>query len=68
MKRNLNQFVETLCCSVLVSMLLVATCWAAPPPPPLNLLIIPVTPVGNAEVSAMTVLAVAAYGYWRSRK
>ncbi len=40
------------------------TCWAGPPAPPS----IPSTPVGGAESSALTMIAIAAYGLWKSRK
>ena len=43
---------------------LCSTVWAGPPLPPS----IPATPVGNAEMSALTVAAVAAYGYWKMRR
>lgn len=41
--------------------------WAGPPPPP-SIAAIPSTPVGSAEMSAITVAAVAAYGYWKMRR
>lgn len=42
--------------------------WAGPPPPPNIAVGIPSTPVGSAEMSAITVAAVAAYGYWKMRR
>lgn len=41
--------------------------FAGPPGPPV-VTQIPATPVGNVEMTAATVVAVAAYGYWKSRK
>ncbi|TGU70729.1 hypothetical protein E4633_17170 [Geomonas terrae] len=41
--------------------------FAGPPGPPV-ITQIPATPVGNVEMTAATVVAVVAYGYWKSRK
>lgn len=41
--------------------------FAGPPGPP-AITQIPATPVGSVEMTAATVVAVAAYGYWKSRK
>jgi hypothetical protein len=64
MKRNFDRLAETLALTALAALNICTMCWAGPPGPP-N---IPSTPVGNAEVSALTVVAVAAYGYWKNRK
>jgi len=58
---------ETLTFAAFAILVLSAVCWGAPPPPP-NFQSIPLTPVGSAEVSALTVAAVAAYGFWKMRK
>jgi hypothetical protein len=64
MKPNFDRTVQTVMIGTLTVLNLCTTCWGGPPGPP-N---IPSTPVGNAEMSAVTVLAVAAYGYWKNRK
>ena len=61
MKRSLDRTAETLFLVALALLTLCSTCWGGPPGPPS-------TPVGNAEVSALTVGAIAAYGYWKNRK
>ena len=64
MKRNLDRIAEKLFLAVIALASLCTASWAGPPPPPS----IPATPVGNAEMSAVTIVAVAAYGYWKMRK
>ena len=70
MKRNFGAVIGTLVLSILALLNLCAVCWAGPPGTPDSFAVaqIPRTPVGNVEVTAATVLAVAAYGYWKSRK
>jgi len=65
MKSKCTVLAATLFCTVLALLGLSAVCWGAPPPPPA---VIPMTPVGNAEVSALTVAALAGYGFWKMRK
>lgn len=67
MKGNLSALAGTLFFSALALLGLSAVCWGGPPPPPMAQSI-PMTPVGSAEVSAVTVAAVAAYGFWKMRK
>jgi hypothetical protein len=64
MKRSMGRRAETFSSAALAVLALCSTCWAAPPGPPS----IPSTPVGRAEVSAATIVALAAYGYWKGRK
>jgi hypothetical protein len=64
MKRRFDRIAETIFLTALAILNICTTCWAGPPGPPS----IPSTPVGNAEVSAATIIAVAAYGYWKNRK
>jgi len=64
MERKFIRISETFVLSVLATLSLCATSWAGPPGPPS---FIPATPVGNAEVSTVTIVAVAIYGYWKSR-
>ena len=68
MERKFSRISETLMLSAFATLNLCAVCWAGPPGPPVIAAQIPVTPVGNEEVTAITVVAVAAYGYWKSRK
>lgn len=65
MKTGLRAVTETLGFAALGILAFSAACWGGPPLPPSS---IPATPVGNAEVSAITVAAVAAYGFWKSRR
>jgi hypothetical protein len=67
MKRNFNRAIETLLLSGLAVLNFCALCYAGPPGTPDSFGLIPSTPVGNVEVSALTVVAVAAYGYWKNR-
>ena len=61
MKRSFERLAETLPLTALALLSAGSTCWGGPPGPPS-------TPVGSAGVSAATVVAVAVYGYWKSRK
>ena len=61
MKRSFDCLAETLFLVALTLLSAGSTCWGGPPGPPS-------TPVGSAGVSAATVVAVAVYGYWKSRK
>lgn len=67
MKRIYDSIAQPVFLTLLAVISLCTASWAGPPPPP-NLQSIPATPVGNAEVSAFTIAAVAAYGLWKSRK
>ncbi|MBU5614088.1 hypothetical protein [Geomonas azotofigens] len=64
MKRNLHRIAENLIMAAIALGSICTASWAGPPPPPS----IPSTPVGNAEMSAVTMVAVAAYGFWKMRK
>jgi hypothetical protein len=64
MKQKIDRIAETLTVAGLAILSLYATCWAGPPPPPS----IPATPVGGTEISIATAVAIAGYGYWKSRK
>jgi len=68
MNSTLYRISQCITLTVLATLNLCATCWAGPPGPPAIAAQIPATPVGNAEVSAVTIVAVAAYGYWKNRK
>lgn len=54
-----------LLCTTAFCLALATTCWGAPPPPPT---LPPSTPVGGFGMSTVTVLAIAAYGFWKGRK
>ncbi|QWV94734.1 hypothetical protein KP004_06035 [Geomonas oryzisoli] len=64
MKLTVQKIVESAALILVAGLNLCSSCWAGPPAPP----VIPATPVGSAEMSAVTVAAVAAYGFWKSRK
>ena len=66
MKRSINRILETLTFSALTILTLCATCWAGPPGPPV--ISAPATPVGGTEVTIATAVAIAGYGFWKSRK
>ena len=63
MKRIFGSIAGTLLLAALSALNLCAPCWAGPPGPP-----IPATPCGTPVLSALTVAAVAGYGYWKSRR
>jgi len=60
MTNKLQRIIEILCLAVLALLNLLGVCWGPPEPPS--------TPVGNIEMSALTIGAMAAYGYWKMRK
>ena len=64
MYRRLDKIAESLMLATLVVMNLCTASWADPPPPP----VIPATPVGSTEIIIATAVAIAGYGYWKSRK
>jgi hypothetical protein len=66
MKRKFERIAETFTFFALTILNLSATCWAGPPGPP-NLSH-PATPVGGTEITIATAVAIAGYGYWKSRK
>lgn len=74
MKRTFDRIAEALFFSVVTILNLTATCWAGPPSPPdLSSPIIPIpgipsTPIGGTEITIATTIAMAGYGYWKSRK
>lgn len=61
MKQMLHRVVEIAVMAVLVMVNLYSICWGPPGPPP-------TTPVGNAEMSALTIAGMAAYGFWKMRR
>ncbi|GFO54928.1 hypothetical protein GMSM_19350 [Geomonas sp. Red276] len=68
MKKRLIRIAEIAAIAALAVTALAAAVWAGPPAPPVVNAQVPVTPLGGPEVSALTVAAVAAYGYWKSRR
>lgn len=65
MKRKLNRIVESLAFAVLTVLNVYSACWGGPPGPPSSP---PATPVGGTEITIATAVAIAGYGYWKSRK
>jgi hypothetical protein len=66
MKRTFDRIAETFIFSVFTILNLTATCWSGPPGPPDGL---PrATPLGGIEITIATAVAIAGYGYWKSRK
>lgn len=62
MSRTQLRSIEIVCLTIiLVTLTMLGVCWGPPGPPPS-------TPVGNAEMSALTVAGMAAYGFWKMRK
>jgi len=66
MYRRLNNIAESLMLATLVIMNLCTASWAGPPLPPG--MSPPATPVGGMEITIATAVAIAGYGYWKSRK
>lgn len=54
---------ETLVLAALLFFSLYSLCWGPPGPPDP-----PSVPVGNIGMSALTVLGMAGYGFWKMRK
>ncbi len=52
---------------VLAILTIAATCWGGPPAPPV-IATAPLTPVGGTEIATATAVAMAGYGFWKSRK
>lgn len=61
MKSTHLRSIEIACLTILAIINLLGICWG-PPPPPFE------SPAGNMEMSALTVLGMAAYGFWKMRK
>lgn len=57
-----HRIIEILCLTSIIMLNLFSLCWGPPGPPPES------TPVGNAEMSALTIIGVAGFGYWKMRK
>ncbi len=57
---------ELLLLATLVLVCLATAAVAGPPPPPV--ISAPATPVGGAEITIATAVAIVGYGYWKSRK
>lgn len=58
--RTSHRIIEILCLTTLAVITLLGVCWGPPGPPS--------TPVGNLPMYAMSVIGVAAYGFWKMRK
>jgi hypothetical protein len=67
MKSSIGQVVKKIYAATFAVVILSTTCWAGPPGTP-DSFAIPTTPAGSAGISAATVVALAAYGYWKGRK
>jgi len=65
MKPKYARIVEMLTLSLFAMLSLCSISWAGPPAPPASP---PATPVGGTEASIAIAVAIAGYGYWKSRK
>jgi hypothetical protein len=68
MFQKIIRIAETCMLATVAVITLLGAAWGGPPPPPVIASQIPATPVGPPEVTAVTAIAVAAYGYWKHRK
>ena len=57
---RVQRTIEILSLTILAILNLLTLCWGPPGPPP-------TVPVGNAEMSVITIAAVAVYGFWKMR-
>ncbi|MDR3579646.1 MAG: hypothetical protein P4L44_06770 [Oryzomonas sp.] len=71
MRKRTSQIIELLALASIVVLDITQTCWAGPPGPPGTTGSgsgIITAPLGGDGILIVTTVAIAGYGYWKSRK
>ena len=64
MRKHISQIFELLILAAMSAVIIAQTSWAGPPAPP----VIITAPLGGNGILIATTIAIAGYGFWKSRR